>query len=65
MSNTGKAIRLKKLFAGNTSRCVLVPMDHGVTLGPVAGLENISRAVGLASQGGANAVVLHKGLPSP
>jgi class I fructose-bisphosphate aldolase len=37
-------------------------MDHGASVGPVAGLEDIARSVQAAAKGGATAVVLHKGL---
>src|SRR2546428_2029897 len=36
-------------------------MDHGVSAGPVAGLEAIRKAVANVAKGGATAVVLHKG----
>jgi len=37
-------------------------MDHGVTIGPVPGLEDIRQAVAAAVEGGADAVIVHKGL---
>jgi class I fructose-bisphosphate aldolase len=37
-------------------------MDHGVSEGPLAGLENMARAVDEVAEGGANAVLGHKGL---
>src|SRR6266699_6442730 len=36
-------------------------MDHGVSSGPLAGLEDIPKAVANVAKGGATAVVLHKG----
>src|SRR6266566_2710931 len=36
-------------------------MDHGVSSGPLAGLEDIRKAVANVAKGGATAVVLHKG----
>ncbi len=41
---------------------VIIPMDHGVSDGPIAGLEDINEAVRLADAGGASAVLLHKGM---
>lgn len=38
-------------------------MDHGVTVGPIKGLINMSKTVDLIADGGANAVVGHLGLP--
>src|SRR2546427_12413218 len=36
-------------------------MDHGVSSGPLAGLEDIRKAVANVAKGGATAGVLHKG----
>jgi len=40
MSLIGKSIRLGRIFNKKTGRTVVVAMDHGVTLGPLKGLEN-------------------------
>lgn len=37
-------------------------MDHGITQGPIEGLRNMRGAVNKVAEGGANAVLLHKGL---
>jgi fructose-bisphosphate aldolase/2-amino-3,7-dideoxy-D-threo-hept-6-ulosonate synthase len=37
-------------------------MDHGLTMGPIAGLEDMTSIVNKVAEGGANAVVLHKGI---
>ena len=58
----GKAIRLERIFNRNTGRTIVVPMDHGVTVGPIDGIVNMKEAVGKIVEGGANAVVEHKGL---
>jgi class I fructose-bisphosphate aldolase len=38
-------------------------MDHGVTVGPIEGLGNVKDAVEKVVMGGANAVLMHKGVP--
>ena len=58
----GKTIRLERIINRNSRRTVIVPMDHGITLGPVKGLENMARTVDHIVNGGANAIVLHKGI---
>ena len=58
----GKAIRLERIFNRNTGRTIVVPMDHGVTVGPIDGLVDMREAVGKVVEGGANAVIEHKGL---
>jgi predicted phospho-2-dehydro-3-deoxyheptonate aldolase len=40
----------------------MVPMDHGITLGPVTGLASIGESATAAIEGGANAVIMHKGM---
>ena len=57
----GKAIRLERIFNRNTGRTIVVPMDHGVTVGPIPGLVDMREAVGRIVEGGANAVLEHKG----
>lgn len=58
---TGKEFRLRKLFKGSR-RLLIVPMDHGMTLGPIAGLADPGQTVEMVAAGGADAVVVHKGL---
>ncbi len=58
----GKKIRLERIINRNTGRTIIVPMDHGVTVGPIDGIENISETVDCVSNSGANAILLHKGL---
>jgi predicted phospho-2-dehydro-3-deoxyheptonate aldolase len=57
----GKKIRLERIMDRSTRRTVVVPMDHGVTVGPIPGLEQIPPAANLIAEGGANAAVLHRG----
>jgi len=57
----GKAIRLERIFNRNTGKTIIVPMDHGVTVGPIAGLEKMRDTVTSLVAGGANAGLVHKG----
>jgi fructose-bisphosphate aldolase/2-amino-3,7-dideoxy-D-threo-hept-6-ulosonate synthase len=58
----GKEIRLERIIDRNTRKTIIVPMDHGVTNGPVAGLIDLGEAVDRVAEGGANAVLGHVGL---
>ncbi|PWR74763.1 2-amino-3,7-dideoxy-D-threo-hept-6-ulosonate synthase [Methanospirillum stamsii] len=58
----GKDIRLERIMNRNTRKTIIVPMDHGVTLGPIAGLVELPDAVNSVAEGGANAVLGHVGL---
>jgi len=62
MSYTGKAIRLERIMDRRTKRTVIVPMDHGIGMGPIKGLVNMAETVDRVAQGGANAVLGHIGL---
>ena len=57
----GKKIRLERILDRNTRRTVIVPLDHGFTVGPIPGLAQIPPAANLIAEGGANAAVLHRG----
>jgi len=59
----GKPIRMERIVNRETGRSVVVPMDHGVTVGPIAGIENMREMVNAMAGGGANAVLGHMGLP--
>jgi predicted phospho-2-dehydro-3-deoxyheptonate aldolase len=58
----GKRIRMERIMDRNSGKTVIVPMDHGVTIGPVAGLINMQETINAVAIGGANAIILHKGL---
>ncbi len=58
----GKEIRIERIVDRNTGRAVIVPMDHGFTLGQIEGLLDMTRVISDVSEGGANAIVLHKGI---
>lgn len=59
----GKNIRLERIINRETGCTVIVPMDHGVTVGPIAGLIDMGKTVNNVAEGGANAVLGHLGLP--
>ena len=59
----GKAIRLERITNRETGKTVICPMDHGVTMGPIAGLIDMREAVDAVARGGADAVLGHVGLP--
>ena len=59
----GKSVRLERIMDRNSGRTVIIPMDHGVTVGPIKGLTNLRDAVSKVVAGGANAVLMHKGSP--
>ena len=62
IQNTGKLIRLERVFNRISEKTVIIPMDHGVSDGPLPGLKDMKEAINLVADGGANAVVVHKGI---
>ena len=62
-ATVGKAVRMERIINRNTGKTVIVPMDHGVSVGPIKGLIDMSKTVDQVAEGGANAVIGHIGLP--
>jgi len=58
----GKKIRLERIIDRNSGKTVIVPMDHGVTVGPIEGLQDMRTTVSKVVAGGANAILMHKGI---
>jgi len=59
---TGKEIRLDRIRDRDSGNFLTVPMDHGVTIGPVKGLENIHNTIDDIGKGGGDSVLVHKGV---
>jgi class I fructose-bisphosphate aldolase len=62
MTIVGKKIRMERVLNRNTGNTVIVPMDHGMTVGPIPGIIDMKEAIEQVTRGGANAIVEHKGL---
>lgn len=62
---SGKSLRMKRISEPNTGRFVIVPMDHGVSSGPINGLVEIGETINLVAEGGATGIVIHKGMVGP
>lgn len=58
----GKEIRMERISDRRTGNAVIVPMDHGISSGPIDGLVDVKRTVDDVAEGGATAVLMHKGL---
>ncbi len=58
----GKKIRLERIIDRNSRKTVIIPMDHGVTVGPIEGLADMRTTVSKVVAGGANAILMHKGM---
>ncbi|MFB6166346.1 MAG: 2-amino-3,7-dideoxy-D-threo-hept-6-ulosonate synthase [Haloarculaceae archaeon] len=58
--STGKDARLARLGTGG--RYLVVPMDHGLTLGAVDGLKDIESTIDAITRGGADSILTQKGI---
>jgi predicted phospho-2-dehydro-3-deoxyheptonate aldolase len=58
---SGKKRRLKRIFRDD-NRTVIVPMDHGVTIGPVTGIIDMQDIVNKLLLGGVDAVLVNRGI---
>lgn len=59
--NEGKTRRIKRIMQKD-NRTVIVPMDHGVTVGPIQGLTNMQVITNQLVKGGVDAILVHKGI---
>ncbi|MBF0225963.1 MAG: class I fructose-bisphosphate aldolase family protein [Desulfobacterales bacterium] len=62
MTIIGKSIRMERIINRTTGNTVIVPIDHGMSVGPIQGIVDMKDAVQKISDGGANAIVEHKGM---
>lgn len=62
MTEIGKSIRIERIINRQTKRTIIVPMDHGFSVGTIKGLENMAEMIDKVALGGANAVIEHSGM---
>ncbi len=60
--NLGKQKRLSRIISQESNNSIIIPLDHGMTIGSVHGIENIQDTVSDMVEGNANALLMHKGL---
>ena len=58
----GKNIRMERIIDRKTGNAVIVPLDHGMSIGPIQGLIDMKSTVNAVSEGGATAVLMQKGI---
>src|SRR5450756_430387 len=59
--NQGKNRRLRRIMQKD-NRTVIVPMDHGVTVGPIQGIANMQQITDKLLKGKVDAILVHKGI---
>jgi DhnA family fructose-bisphosphate aldolase class Ia len=58
----GKSLRLSQLSFPEISRFFLLPIDHGITYGPIQGIKDYVSIISKAAKAGVTGIILHKGL---
>jgi fructose-bisphosphate aldolase / 2-amino-3,7-dideoxy-D-threo-hept-6-ulosonate synthase len=58
---TGKTRRMRRIFRKD-GKTVIIPMDHGVSVGPIQGLHDMTDTVSCLVKGGADAILIHAGI---
>jgi fructose-bisphosphate aldolase/2-amino-3,7-dideoxy-D-threo-hept-6-ulosonate synthase len=53
---------MERIMNRDSGNMVLIPMDHGVTMGPVKGLIDMAGTIDEVVSGGADSVLMHKGM---
>ena len=62
MPDIGKNIRLERIMDRKSKRTIIIPLDHGLTVGTIKGIESMTNMVDKVAMGGANAVLMHSGM---
>jgi len=62
MGFIGKSLRQRRLLFKNTNIALIVPIDHGLTVGPLNGLRNSDEINGWIGSDDISAVIVHKGM---
>ena len=57
----GKIKRMNRLFDKESNHTLLIPMDHGATVGPIDGIEKISNTIQQYKENLVNGIILCKG----
>lgn len=58
----GKMIRMQRIMDRGSGKMVIVPIDHGISDGPIDGLINVRETVSTIAESGANGILMHKGM---
>lgn len=58
----GKEVRLNRIRDPQSGNFVIIPLDHGVTIGPVRGLKDMPSTITQIAEGGGDSVLIQKGI---
>ncbi len=60
-SQSGKALRMRRLANAQSGKCLMVPLDHSLADGPIASPTRLRQLIIDIARNGGDAVVMHKG----
>ena len=58
----GKQIRMERIKDRKSGNSLIIPLDHGISEGPLPGIIDLSKTIDAVAEGGANAVLQQKGM---
>ncbi|MDW7730878.1 MAG: 2-amino-3,7-dideoxy-D-threo-hept-6-ulosonate synthase [Methanolobus sp.] len=62
MTEIGKKIRIERIMHRESRNMAIIPMDHGLSDGPIKGLIDVADSINKVAEGGADAVLMQKGI---
>jgi fructose-bisphosphate aldolase / 2-amino-3,7-dideoxy-D-threo-hept-6-ulosonate synthase len=58
----GKQIRMERIKDRKSGNSLIIPLDHGISEGPIKGIVGLADTIQKVSEGSANAVLQQKGV---
>ena len=62
MEGVAKKIRWSRFLDRRSGRGILVPIDHGLTMGPIEGLDSVDQMARWMTHPAVTGIVAHKGM---
>jgi class I fructose-bisphosphate aldolase/fructose-bisphosphate aldolase/2-amino-3,7-dideoxy-D-threo-hept-6-ulosonate synthase len=62
LTTVGKTVRWSRFASATSGRSLIVPIDHGLTMGPIEGLSSVAAIGRWMRDPAINGVIAHKGL---
>ncbi len=60
--NIGKRMRINAFFKNDPNHTVIVPLDHGMTWGPINGINRVENVINILAKKKVDGIIVHKGI---